>query len=126
MRSPVIALLFLALVPACATQTTPSAVDALEAKSAVESLWTGYARASDRKDAVAFGALFVEDATLDYSTAPRVRGRDAIQSFLAALYAGVDPTGLRIEPDETKVSGSVAVQSGIFAESCIALADSIR
>ena len=110
-------LAILALIPACTKETTPSAVEALEVKAAVDSLWAGYAHASDRKDAAAFGALFTEDATLVFSGATTVRGRGAIQTFLVSLYADVDPTGLRIEPDETKVSGPIAVQSGTFKES---------
>jgi uncharacterized protein (TIGR02246 family) len=117
MSSLLSGLLALVLTPACARQSTPSAVLALEVKAAVDSLWTAYAHASDRKDAAAFGALFTEDATLVYSGDPTVHGREAIQSFLAALYAPVDPTGLRIEPEETRVSGSIAVQSGNFQES---------
>ena len=109
-------ILILALIPACERGTTPSPVTTLEVKAAVDSLWSGYAHASDRKDGTAFGALFVEDATLVYSGAPTARGRDAIQTFLVSLYADVDPTGLRIEPDETRVSGSMAIQSGTFEE----------
>lgn len=111
------ALAALLLISACARQSTPSAVETMEVKAAVDSLWVGYAHASDRKDAAAFGTLFTEDATLVYSGESTVHGREAIQSFLAALYAPVDPTGLRIEPEETRVSGSIAVQSGAFQES---------
>ncbi len=112
-----LAILALTLIPACVTRTISSAVGTLEVKAAVDSLWTGYAHASDRKDAAAFGALFAEDATLVYSGAPTQRGREEIQQFLVALYADIDPTGLRIEPEETKVTGSLAVQSGAFQES---------
>jgi len=117
MRSPFRWFPILALIPACAGQPTPSAFESLAAKAAIDTLWTGYAHASDRKDAAAFGALFTEDATLVYSGAPTVRGRDQIQTFLASLYADVDPTGLRIVPEETRVSGPIAVQSGAFEES---------
>lgn len=112
-----IALLIVAGVPACGTRTSTSAVNTLGVKAAIDSLWSGYAHASDQKDAAAFGALFAEDATLDYSGVPTRHGREDIQQFLVALYADVDPTGLRVEPEETKVSGSLAVQSGAFQES---------
>jgi len=117
MRSFVLGLLVLALIPACEKGTTPSPVTTLEVKAAVDSLWAGYAHASDLRDGPAFGALFVEDATLVYSGAPTARGREAIQAFLLSRYGDIDPTGLRIEPDETRVSGRIAVQSGAFQES---------
>src|SRR3972149_7389855 len=116
MRSIVLGLLVLAL-PACERGTTPSPVTTLEVKAAVDSLWAGYAHASDLRDAPAFGALFIEDATLVYSGAPTARGREGIQAFLVSLYGDIDPTGLRVQPDETRVSGSMAVQSGTFEES---------
>jgi uncharacterized protein (TIGR02246 family) len=119
MRFPILALLVLAVIPACGTQTTRSAVGTLEVKAAIDSLWTGYAHASDSKDAAAFGALFTEDATLVSSGAPTVRGREAIQTYLASHYTGVDATGMRVEADETRVSGEIAVQSGTFEESFI-------
>lgn len=106
----------LTLAPACSQQSAPSAVQSLEAKAAVDSLWAGYAHASDEKDPEGFGPLFTEDAVLDYSGVPTVRGREAIKIFLASLYVDIDPTGLRIEPDDTRVSGSTTVQSGVFME----------
>jgi len=116
MRSFLALLVILAAVPACRKETTPSAFESLSVKAVIDSLWTGYAHASDTKDAAAFGALFTEDATVTYSGVPTVHGRDAIQAFLVKLYADIDPTGLRVEPDETRVSGTLAVQSGKFQE----------
>jgi uncharacterized protein (TIGR02246 family) len=101
---------------ACTRQSAPSAVESLTAKAAVDSLWSGYAHASDEKDPEGFAKLFTDDAVVDYSGAPTARGRDAIVTFLTSLYIDIDPTGLRIEPDETRVSGSTAVQSGAFQE----------
>lgn len=116
-RSLSLALMLLAGISACQLRTTPSPVATLEVKAAIDSLWTGYAHASDSRDAAAFGALFTEDAALDYSGAPTVHGREAIQAHLASLYSAIDATGLRIVPDETKVSGPMAVQGGTFEES---------
>ena len=113
LAAPVLAAL---LLSACTTQEKPSAVETLGVKAAIDSLWAEYAYASDRKDAAAFGKLFTEGAVLDFSTAPTQRGRDSIQTFLARLYADLDPTGMRVEADETKVDGSLAVQSGTFQE----------
>jgi len=116
MRATIFALIVLAIIPACGTRTMRSAVGTLEVKAAVDSLWSGYAHASDRKDAAAFGALFVEDAALVYPGVPTVHGRQAIQEHLVSMYADIDPTGLRVEADETRVSGTIAVQSGAFEE----------
>jgi uncharacterized protein (TIGR02246 family) len=115
-RSLVFVLLTLAAIPACETQTMRSAVGTLEVKAAVDSLWSGYAHASDRKDAAAFGALFTEDAAYVTPGTPTVRGREAIQERLVSMYADIDPTGLRVEADETRVSGTIAIQSGTFEE----------
>jgi uncharacterized protein (TIGR02246 family) len=109
-------LLLLALAPGCGTGTTTSAASVFEAKAAVDSLWAGYAAAAHAKDAAAFGKLFVEDATLDFSTAPTEHGRDAISAYLAKLYEDVSTTGMRVEADETRAEGSLAVQTGTFAE----------
>src|SRR6185295_13789761 len=117
MRATVVALLALAIIPACGPQTMRSAVGTLEVKAAVDSLWSAYAHASDRKDAGAFGALFTEDAVLVSAGVPTVHGRQAIQERLVSMYADLDPTGLRVEADETRVSGTIAVQSGTFEES---------
>jgi uncharacterized protein (TIGR02246 family) len=116
MRGLALLLLGVALVPACAERSTPSAVEGLAAGAAIDSLWTGYARASDRKDADGFGALFTEDATLVTSNAPTAQGREAIQKFLVSRYADIDPTGLRVEPDETRIAEGIAIQSGTFEE----------
>jgi len=117
MRTIIAALLALAIIPACGPQTMRSAVGTLEVKAAVDSLWSAYAHASDRKDAGAFGALFTEDAVLVSAGVPTVHGRQAIQERLVSMYADLDPTGLRVEADETRVSGTIAVQSGTFEES---------
>ncbi|MGH7680467.1 MAG: nuclear transport factor 2 family protein [Candidatus Eiseniibacteriota bacterium] len=110
------ALAALLLLPACNQHSTPSAVETFSAKAAVDSLWSGYAHASDEKDAEGFAKLFTEDAAVDYSGAPTVRGRDAIKLFLTSHYEKIDPTGLRIEPDEIRVSGETAIQSGAYEE----------
>jgi uncharacterized protein (TIGR02246 family) len=117
MRSFLALLLILAAVPACQKETTPSAFESLSVKTAIDSLWTGYAHASDTKDAAAFGALFTEDATITFSGVPTAHGRDAIGALLVKLYADIDATGLRVQPDETRVSGTLAVQIGSFEES---------
>ena len=116
MRALILVLLVLAAIPACGPQSMRSAVGTLEVKAAVDSLWSGYAHASDRKDAAAFGVLFTEDAALVYPGVPTVRGRQAIQERLVSMYADIDPTGLRVEADETRVSGTLAVQTGTFEE----------
>ncbi|HKW50834.1 MAG TPA: SgcJ/EcaC family oxidoreductase [Candidatus Eisenbacteria bacterium] len=117
MRALIFALICLAVIPACGQQTMRSAVGTLEVKAAVDSLWSGYAHASDRKDAAAFGALFTEDAALVYTGVATVRGRQAVQERLVSMYADIDPTGLRVEADETRVSGTMAIQTGTFEES---------
>lgn len=106
----------LGLLPACSQRSAPSAVETFSAKAAADSLWSGYAHASDEKDPEGFAKLFTEDAVVEFSGAPRVRGRDAIKIFLASHYVDIDPTGLRIEPDEIRVSGDAAIQSGDFEE----------
>lgn len=112
-------LILLALVSGCGTQSTPSAASVFEAKAAVDSLWTSYARAAHDKDPAAFDALFTGDASLDFSSTPTTRGREAIRDFLVKLYGGVSTTGLRVQADETRAEGPLAVQTGTFAESYI-------
>lgn len=119
MRTLVFSLLALATLASCATNDVDSALQAAKAKTSIDSLWTRYAAASDQRDSAAFAELFTEDASLVFSTAPTVRGREAIGGFLATLYTGVDATGLRVVPEELKASGSLAVQSGTFEEQFI-------
>jgi uncharacterized protein (TIGR02246 family) len=105
-----------AILVSCAPESGPSAVDVVGARSAVDSLWTRYAEASDRHDAAAFEPLFEEEAILAFSTAPTVRGRAAIGAFLASRYAQVDATGLHVEADQFVMSDFLAVETGTFAE----------
>lgn len=109
-------LLLLALASGCGPGTQTSAVSVFEAKAAVDSLWEDYAAAARAKDAAAFGKLFVEDAAVDFTGAPTARGREAIAAFLAKLYEGASMTGVRVQADETRAEGSLAVQSGSFEE----------
>jgi len=85
-------------------------------KTSIDSLWTMYATASDQRDAIAFESIFSEDGTLVFSNAPTVKGRKAIGEFLAAQYTPIDATGFRVVPEELKVSGSLAAQSGTSEE----------
>ena len=115
MRPVAYAALVLAAVAAasCTTQQGTSGMDIAVAKQSADSLWTGYAVAMDRHDAVGMGALFTPDARLDFDTDSRA-GRDAIQGYLDSLYANFDATGFRVRPDDFKVSGTLAVQGGTF------------
>ena len=85
-------------------------------KTSIDSLWTMYATASDQRDAIGFESLFAEDGALVFSNASTVTGRRAIGEFLARHYTPVDATGFRVVPEELKVSGSLAAQSGTFEE----------
>ncbi len=106
-------------LPACTRQSAPSAVESLTAKAAVDSLWSDYVHAAKEKDPNGFAKLFTDDAVVDFSGSPTARGRDAIATFLTSLSASIDPTALRVVPDETRVSGSTAIQSGAFQEDYI-------
>ncbi|HEX7077909.1 MAG TPA: nuclear transport factor 2 family protein [Candidatus Eisenbacteria bacterium] len=117
MRFLFLLLLVLAVVPSCGGNNLDTALEAAKAKSAIDSLWTRYAVASDQHDAIGFESLFIEDGTLVYDRAPTVNGRRAIGAFLDSLYRGVDATGLRIVPEDLQVSGTLAAQCGTFEES---------
>jgi uncharacterized protein (TIGR02246 family) len=112
-------LLFPILIAACSKEEEPSAFESLGVRAAIDSLWTGYAYASDQKDSTAFASLFTEDAMIMVSGQKTVQGRDAVASFLVRLYAELDPTGFRVEPDETRVSRTLAAQTGSFQETYI-------
>ena len=91
-------------------------VQAAAVKASLDTLWSQYADAADRRDSVLFGSLFLDDAALVYSSAPTMTGRPAIQQFLFTLYSGVDLTKLRVVPEDLRVEGNLAVQSGAFQE----------
>ena len=93
-----------------------TALQVSEVKASIDSLWTMYATASDQRDAIAFESLFMEDGVLVFSNAPTVRGRKEIGEFLAELYKPIDATGMRVVPEDLKVSGPLAAQSGTFEE----------
>ena len=118
-RAPMVLIGLACLVSACAREAGPSAFNALSVKASMDSLWTKYATAADRRDSTAFGELFTEDGSLVFDGAPTVRGRDAIRSFLRSLYASIDATGMRVSQEDLQVSGAMAVQSGAFEESFI-------
>ena len=115
MRYVVVLVLALALV-SCGGAGTETALEISVVKTSIDSLWTMYATASDQRDPIAFESLFTEDAALVFSTAPTVTGKKAIGEFLAKLYRPVDATGFRVVPEDLKVSGSLAAQSGTFEE----------
>jgi len=109
-------LVLVVTVPACGKHNLDEAVQAATVRSVLDTLWTEYADAADRRDSLLFGTLFHEDAALVYSSAPTATGRPAITQFLVTLYSGVDLTKLRIVPEDLKVSGTLAAQGGTFEE----------
>jgi hypothetical protein len=114
-----VALLLLVLVvaiPACGKHGMDETIQAATVRSTLDTLWTQYADAADRRDSLLFGTLFHEDAALAYSSAPTVAGRGAIQQFLFTLYSGVDLTRLRVVPEDMVVNGTLAAQGGTFEE----------
>jgi uncharacterized protein (TIGR02246 family) len=116
---PLMLALAAVLVASCARPTDSSRVNPLTVKGSIDSLWTRYATAADERDSTAFGALFTEDASLLFSSAPTVQGRAAIQTFYGALYGPIDVTGLRITQEDLKISGNMAAQTGTFREDFI-------
>ncbi len=117
LRGFAFALLLLTLVPACSNQPSrPTPIRLLEVKSSLDTLWTRYAFASDAHDAGGFELLFVDDATLAFSSAPTVKGGSAIGAFLEKSYSGVDATAFRVDGQYLNVMGNTAFQSGGFEE----------
>jgi ketosteroid isomerase-like protein len=116
MRTLATLLLLALLLASCTTVQGTSGLEMAVAKSAADSLWTHYAEAIDRHDAVGLGVLFAEGAVLDFSNAPTKTGPAAIQAFLDSLYRNFDATGFRVRPDVFKVAGTIAVQGGAFEE----------
>jgi len=109
-------LVLAAVIPACGGNGLDEPRQAAELKSTLDTLWTQYADAADRRDSLAFGPLFRDDAVLVYSSAPTVTGRRAIEQFLVTLYSGVDLTSLRVTPEDLRVSGNLGAQAGKFEE----------
>ena len=116
MRFAVPGFLLLTLAASCGTETLETSVQAAKVKTSLDTLWTRYADAADRRDRAAFGQLFFQDAVLVFSNAPTVRGKPAVEEFLVSLYSGVDMTALRIAPDDLRASGPLAMQSGTYEE----------
>ena len=79
-----------------------------------------YSKAWESRDPTLAASLFTDDAALMYSNGPTVNGKQAIGEFLAKLYTPIDATGLRVVPEDLKVSGSLAAQRGTFEERFIA------
>jgi ketosteroid isomerase-like protein len=105
------------LAAACGTGSDLGrTVEAAAVKASLDTLWSQYADAADRRDSILIGSLFLDDAALVYSSAPTYNGKPAIQQFLFTLYSGVDLTKLRVVPEDLRVDGGLAVQSGSFQE----------
>ena len=113
---PLCVLAILAFLPSCAGPNLDTAMQAAQAKGSIDSLWSGYAVAADRRDETAFRSLFTDDAILDFSGAPSVTGKSAIASFLRERYTPIDETGFKVTPDDLKASGDLATQGGTFEE----------
>ena len=108
--------LAVALASCSATSDLDTASQAANAKAAIDTLWIHYAEAADRRDPILFESIFTEDATVVFSNAATVTGRPAVQEFLSSLYASVDVTNFRVVPEDMKVVGGLAAQSGTFQE----------
>jgi hypothetical protein len=114
-----VALFLLVLVvalPACGRHNLDETVQAAGVRAVLDTLWTEYADAADRRDSLLFSSLFHPDAALIYSGAPTVVGRPLVTHFLVTLYSAVDLTKLRIVPEDMKVGGTLAAQGGTFEE----------
>lgn len=117
MRHALVLAILIAVVPACGTQQQlDTTVQAATVRSSLDSLWAQYAVAADQRDSLGFGALFFDDASLVFSNAPTISGRAGIDEFLVALYTPVDVTALRVIPDDLRVHGPLAVETGSFEE----------
>ena len=108
--------LLVALASCSATSDLDTASQAANAKAAIDTLWIHYAEAADRRDPILFESIFTEDASVVFSNAATVTGRPAVQEFLSSLYASVDVTNFRVVPEDMKVVGGLAAQSGTFQE----------
>ncbi len=116
MRSIAGVFVVMVALASCAPESGPSAVDVVTARASVDSLWTHFADAADRHDAEAFGALLAENAVVVYSGAPSANGRAAAQAFLVSRRAGADVTALRVIPEDFKMSGFLATETGTLEE----------
>jgi uncharacterized protein (TIGR02246 family) len=108
--------LLVALASCSATSDLDTASQAANAKAAIDTLWIHYAEAADRRDPILFESIFTEDASVVFSNAATVTGSPAVQEFLSSLYASVDVTNFRVVPEDMKVVGGLAAQSGTFQE----------
>jgi uncharacterized protein (TIGR02246 family) len=117
MRHALILAILIAVVPACGTQQSlDTTVQAATVRATIDSLWSQYAVAANQRDSLTFGTLFHDDAVLVFSGAPTISGKTAIQEFLLALYTPVSVTRLRVVPDDLRVHGPLAVETGTFEE----------
>lgn len=117
MRYAAVLAILIAVVPACGTQEQlDTTVRAAEVRTTLDTLWTQYADAADRRDSLTFGSLFHDDAVLVFSGAPTILGRSEIQTFLVSLYSSVDVTRFRVVVDDLRVHGPLAVETGAYEE----------
>jgi ketosteroid isomerase-like protein len=117
MRFALVLAILVAVVPACGTQQQlDTTVRAATVRASLDSVWAQYAVSADQRDRIGFGSLFHEDAVVIFSGAPTVSGRASIEEFLVALYSPVDVTAFRVIPDDLRVHGPLAIETGAFEE----------
>lgn len=117
MRTAAVLSLLIAIVPACGTQEQlDTTVQAAAVRATLDSLWSQYAVAADRRDSVAFANLFLEDAVLVMDHTPTMSGREAIAKFLAARYVPIDVTAFRVRVDDLRARGPLAIETGDWEE----------
>lgn len=117
MRYALVLAILIAVVPACGTQQQlDTTVQAATVRASLDSVWAQYAVAANQRDTLTFGTLFHDDAVLVFSGAPTVAGKAAVQEFLLALYTPVSVTRLRVVPDDLRVHGPLAVETGTYEE----------
>lgn len=103
-------------VASCGGPNLDSAMESAKAKGAIDSLWTAFAVAADRRDAIEFESLFTDEATLVWSGSPTVTGKSAIGAFLVDRYTPIDETGFKVTPEDLMARVDLAAQSGTFEE----------
>jgi uncharacterized protein (TIGR02246 family) len=106
MRALIASFSILVLVSAGIVRVQPARSDEAEARTFVEA----YQNALNSHDPSAIAAFFTQDADLVVRNGPAIRGRQAIEKFWSAYFAG-RPSGTTSTPTESSERASFAIDS---------------
>jgi len=103
--------------PASASAATVDSASVAAANAGLDSLDARVARAYQRYDSRAYGALYTNDAQFEWSATPTVHGPAGLEKMAAELWPPLKELALVLKVSSRQISPDHATEFGAFQES---------